>query len=74
MAERETARGVVDLRRGDSEIEQHAVDLRERKGGEDVGQIREPRAAESEAGVAGDERGGGRLGIRIAVEPDQVAS
>ena len=56
VAKREAARGVVDLRRGDSEIEQHAVDLRMGKCGEDVGQFREPRAAENESGVAGGER------------------
>ena len=42
---------VVDLRRGDSEIEQHAVDLRERKSGKDVGQFRKPGAAENETGI-----------------------
>ena len=73
VPKREAARCVVDLRRGDSEIEQNSVDLRERKSTDDVGQFRKPRAAENETGLAYGECKSGGLGRRIAVDAHEVA-
>jgi len=73
VPKREAARCVVDLRGGDAEIEQYAVDLRKRKGGCDVGQFRKPRAAENETGVALGERECKGFGGGIAVDRDQAA-
>ncbi len=73
MAKREAALCVVDLRRGDSEIEQHAVHRREREWGEDVGQFREPGAAENETGVLRNEHLRGGFGGGIAIDSDQPA-
>ena len=72
VAKGKAARRVVDLRRGDSEIEQHAVDLRERKLGEDVGQFRKPRAAENESGIGLRELRRGRFGGRVAIDADET--
>ena len=51
VPERESAPRVVDLRRGDAEVEQHAVDGVERERVEHGVERREARAAEGEAGI-----------------------
>ena len=74
-AEAEAALGVVDLRRRDAEVEQHAVDLRDAERGERRRHRRERGVVDREARIGG-ERGVGRGAgdrLRVAVERDQAA-
>ncbi len=72
MAKGKTAGRVVDLRRGDAEVEQHAVDRAEAKLGEDFRQFGKPCPPEDEAGLGGGEVQRRTLGGRIAIERDDA--
>jgi hypothetical protein len=73
VAKGKSARSSIDLRRGDPEIEQHAVDLRKRKPFDDVGQFRKPRAAENESRIGLLELHRGRFGGGVAIDANETS-
>ena len=70
---REPAAGVVDLQRGQPQVEQHALDAGVAEPGEHLGELVVHRFDERRAvGVGSEPFGGERQGRRITVETDQV--